>query len=69
MSQPIRGWGGHLVFPISPKNTYSVEDLEILLPVKFHQIPAVSEEKLKMSEPIRGRVGHLVEILLPVKFC
>ena len=27
--------GGHLVFPISPKNTNLVEDFEILLPVKF----------------------------------
>ena len=35
MSQPIRGQGGHLVFPISPKNTNLVEDVEILLPVKF----------------------------------
>ena len=35
MSQPIRGEGGHLVFPISPKNTSLVEDVEILLPVKF----------------------------------
>ena len=35
MSQPIRGKGGHLVFPIGPKNTNFVEDLEILLPVKF----------------------------------
>ena len=39
MSQPIRGQGGHLVFPISPKNTYLVEDIEILLPVKFRWIP------------------------------
>ena len=35
MSQPIRGRGGHLVFPIGPKNTNLVEDIEILLPVKF----------------------------------
>ena len=35
MFQPIRGQGGHLVFPISPKNTNLVEDVEILLPVKF----------------------------------
>ena len=35
MSQPIRGQGGHLVFPISLKNTNLVEDLEILLPIKF----------------------------------
>ena len=35
MSQPIRGQGGHLVFLMSPKNTNLVEDVEILLPVKF----------------------------------
>ena len=35
MSQPIRGQGGHLVFPIGPKNTNLVENVEILLPVKF----------------------------------
>ena len=35
MSQPIRGQGGHLIFPISPKNTHLVEDVKILLPVKF----------------------------------
>ena len=131
MSQPIRGQGGHLVFPIGLKNTNLVEDVEILLPVKFrwilfsgfrgevenvsaNQRPgrpscfsdrpekhklgrgrwdlascqvslnslAVSEEKSKMSQPIRGQGGHLVfpigpkntnlvedvEILLPVKF-
>ena len=39
MSQPIRGQGGHLVSPISPKNTNLVEDVEILLPVKFRWIP------------------------------
>ena len=38
MSQPIRGQGGHLVFPINPKNTNLVEDVEIYLPVKFSQI-------------------------------
>ena len=35
MSQPIRDQGGHLVFPIGSKNTNLVEDVEILLPVKF----------------------------------
>ena len=35
MSQPIRSQGGHLVFPIGPKNTNFVEDVEIFLPVKF----------------------------------
>ena len=39
MSQPIRSQGGHLVFSIGPKNTNLVEDIEILLPVKFHWIP------------------------------
>ena len=39
MSQPIRGQGGHLVFRISPKNTNFVEDVKILVPVKFCWIP------------------------------
>ena len=39
MSQPIRGQGGHFVFPIGPKNTNLVEGFEILLPIKFHCIP------------------------------
>ena len=39
MSQPIRGQGGHLLFPIGRKNTNLVEDVEILLPVKFYWIP------------------------------
>ena len=33
------GQGGHLVFPIGPKNTNLVEDVEILLPVKFRCRP------------------------------
>ena len=35
MPQPIRGKGDHLVFLIGPKNTNMVQDVEILLPVKF----------------------------------
>ena len=35
MSQQIRGQGGHLGFLICPKNTLLVEDIDILLPVKF----------------------------------
>ena len=31
--------GGHFCFLIGPKNTNLVEDIEILLPVKFHWIP------------------------------
>ena len=39
ISQPIKGQGGHLVSLIGPKNTNLVEDVEILLPVKFCWIP------------------------------
>ena len=37
MSQPIRGraLGGHLALSIDPKNTTLVDDIELLLPVKF----------------------------------
>ena len=38
MSQPIRGQGGHIVFPICQKNTKLVEDVEILRSVKFRWI-------------------------------
>ena len=38
MFQPIRGWGVHLVFLNGPKNTKLVEDVEILLPLRFHWI-------------------------------
>ena len=34
-SQAIRGKGGHLVFRIDLKNSNLVEDVEILLTVKF----------------------------------
>ena len=39
MSQPIRDQGCNLVFLIRPKNTNLVEDIEILLPVKFYWVP------------------------------
>ena len=39
MFRPIRGQGGHFVFPIGPKNTNLVEDIRILLPVKLLLIP------------------------------
>ena len=35
MPQPVRSRDGHLVFQISTKNTNVVEDVEILIPVKF----------------------------------
>ena len=31
--------GSHLCFTINPKNTKLVEDVDILLPVKFGRIP------------------------------
>ena len=41
MSQPIRDQGSHLVLPIGLKNTNLVEEVEILLPVKFCLIPFI----------------------------
>ena len=38
ISQPIRGRGGYLVFPIGPKNTNFLDDVEFMLPAKFQQI-------------------------------
>ena len=38
MSRQIRGQGGHLAFLIGLKTTNLVEDVTILLSVKFHQI-------------------------------
>ena len=35
MCQPIRGQGGHFVFPIGPKIIDLVEGIEILLPIEF----------------------------------
>ena len=58
--KPIRGKGGHLGFPIDPKITNLVEDVEILLSVKFRQIPfSGCREEIEMSQPIRGQGGHL----------
>ena len=83
MCPPIRGQGGHLGFPISLKNTNLVEDVEILLPVKFHEIPfsGFRGEVKNVSANLRPErpycfsdrpkntnlVEH-IEILLPVKF-
>ena len=38
MSQSIRGRDSHLVFPIGPKKKNFVQDIDILLPVKFRRI-------------------------------
>ena len=51
MSQPIRGQGGHLVFPIGPKNTNLVEDVEMLIPIKFRWIPfGIFREEVENEE-------------------
>ena len=70
-------------FPIGLKNTNVVEGIESLLLSSFAEFRlAVSEEKSKMSQPIRGQGGNFVfpispknknfvegiEILLPIKF-
>ena len=83
MSQPIRGSGGHLVFPIGPKNTNLVEGVEILLPVKFRWIPLSGfrgeVENVSANQrpgrpfcfwvgPKNTNLVEGVEILLPVKF-
>ena len=82
MSRPIRGQGGHLVFPIGPKNTNLVEGVEILIPVRFPWIPFSGFRKEVENVSANQRPdGHLVfpigpkntnlvegvEILLPVK--
>ena len=83
MSQPIKGQGGHLVFPIGTKNINLVEDVVILLHVKFRSILFRGFRGEVENVSTRGQGGHLVflisqkntnlvdddEILLPVKFC
>ena len=44
--------GGHLGFPISPKDTTLVEDFEFLLPVKFRQIPISGFREVKKCSTI-----------------
>ena len=83
MSQQIRGQGGHLVFPIDPKNTNLAEDVVILLPVMFRWIPFSvfrgEVENVSVNQrpgqpscfPISPKNTNSVEnvvILLPVKF-
>ena len=83
MSQPIRGQGGHLLFPIGPKNTNLVKDIEILLSVNFRWIlfSGFREEVENVSanqrpgwissfsdRPKNTNLVEDVEILLPVEF-
>ena len=59
MSQPIRDLGGHFVFPIGPKNTNLVEDVEILLPVKFRWILFIGFRKEVENVSANQRLGRL----------
>ena len=83
MSQPIRGQGGHLVFQIGSKNTNLVEDIKILLPIKFCSIPFSGfrgeDENVSANQrpgrpscfsyrPEKHNLVEDVEFLLPVKF-
>ena len=82
----MRDQGDHFVyfvFPISPKTQTKKRMLRSCFHLTFVEFrSAVSEEKSKMSQPIRGKGGHFVfpvvpkntnlvedvEVLLPVKF-
>ena len=58
MSQPIRGQGNHLGFPISPKNTNLAVDIEFFLSVKFHQILFSSCRKEIENVSVNQRPGQ-----------
>ena len=55
MSQPIRGQGSHLVFPIGQKNTNLEEDVKILPPVKFCSTPFRGEVENASADQRPGR--------------
>ena len=83
MFQPIKGQGGHFLFPIGPKNTNLVEGVEFLFPIKFNWIRFSSFRGEVENVSANQRPGHPfcfsdrpkrntnlvegVEILLPVK--
>ena len=82
MSQPIRGLGGHFLFPIGPTHTNLIEDVEILLPIKFRLIPfsgfggevenvSANQRPVRPScfsdRPENTNLVQHVEMLLPVK--
>ena len=58
MSQPIRGRDGHLVFRIGRQNTNLIEDVEILLPVEFRQIPLSGFRGEVKNVSINQRLGR-----------
>ena len=69
MSQPIRDQGSHFGFPIGSKNTKRKRKLTPCFLSSFVEFrSAVSEEKSKMSQPIRSQDGHLVFSDRPEKY-
>ena len=82
IAQSIRGQGGHLVFLIGPTSTNLVEDIKILLPVKFRwnllsglrEVENVSGNKSPRwpsyfsDRPENTNLVGNVEILRPVRF-
>ena len=62
MSRPIRGRGSHLGFPIGPSNTNLVENIEILLPVKFslNSVRRFQGRGQKCSSQSEARVAILI---------
>ena len=84
MSQPIRGWGGHLVFPIGPKKHKLGRELRDLASyqVSLNSVQQFQRRSRKCLNQSEARAAILffrstrkntnfvkgVEILLPVKF-
>ena len=72
VSLPIRDRGRHLVFPIQPKNTNLVEDVEILLPFKFRWISqsealaAILFFRSAKETQSSFQGGHLVFLISPL---
>ena len=64
MFRPLRGQGDNLGFPIGPKNTYLVTDIETLLPVNSRWIPLLKRlqrnikvENVSANQGLGGYLG------------
>ena len=70
MSQPIRGQDGHLCFPIGPKNTKFVEDIEYLLFIKsfikFQGFQRRSQKYEKLTTDRQGIMRYHNSALEPL---
>ena len=65
MPQLISGNIGHLCWLIGPKNTNLIEDVEYLLPVKFHQIQIACCRRGKCFRQSEARAAIGVERSVP----